>query len=123
MEELKFFLDLQINKTPRGILIYLNKYTMEILKFFEMEKSKSVTILMLHKPKLDEDKQGKPFYATRYRSMIGSLMYLTSSKLDIHFDFYMCSRYQSRPTEKHITAVKTDLSVSKWNHVHGALCI
>ena len=78
---------------------------------------------MLHKPKLDEDKQGKPVYATIYRSMIGSLMYLTSSKLDVHFDICMCARYQSRPTEKHITVVKTDLSVSKNNHVHGALCI
>ena len=37
MGELKFFLDLQINKTPRGIFIYQNKYTMEILEIFEME--------------------------------------------------------------------------------------
>ena len=51
-----------------------------------MEKSEFVSTPMLRKPKLDEDKQGKPVYATIYRNMIGSLMYLTSSKLDIHFD-------------------------------------
>jgi hypothetical protein len=89
-----------------------------------MEKSEFVSTPMLHKPKLDEDKQGKSIYATIYRSMIGSLMYLTSSKLDIHFDICMCARYQSRPTEKHITAVKTDLLVYKgepctWGLVHS----
>ena len=61
---------------------------------------------MLHKPKLDEDKQGKPVYATIYCSIIGSLMNITSSKLDIHFDICMCAHYQSMPKEKHITAVK-----------------
>ena len=82
---------------------------MEILKFFEMEKSESVSTPMQTKPKLNEVISGKSVDTTNYRSVIGLLMNTTSSKLDIHFDICMCARYQTRPTEMHITAIKMDL--------------
>ncbi|GKB63818.1 retrovirus-related pol polyprotein from transposon TNT 1-94 [Tanacetum coccineum] len=56
--------------------------------------------------KLDEDLQGKQVDATLYRSMIGSLMYLTSSRPDLIYAVCLCSRYQAKPTEKHLQAVK-----------------
>ncbi|GJS25148.1 retrotransposon protein, putative, ty1-copia subclass [Tanacetum coccineum] len=56
--------------------------------------------------KLDEDLQGTPIDATSYRGMIGSLMYLTSSRPDLVFAVCMCARYQAKPTEKHLHAVK-----------------
>ncbi|GJW47873.1 retrovirus-related pol polyprotein from transposon TNT 1-94 [Tanacetum coccineum] len=56
--------------------------------------------------KLDEDLQGKQVDATLYRGMIGSLMYLTSSRPDLIYAVCLCARYQAKPTEKHLQAVK-----------------
>ncbi|GJY87702.1 hypothetical protein Tco_0502330 [Tanacetum coccineum] len=61
---------------------------------------------MVEKSKLDEDLQGKPIDATLYRGMIGSLMYLTSSTPDLIYAVCLCARYQAKPTEKHLNAVK-----------------
>ncbi|GKF04512.1 retrovirus-related pol polyprotein from transposon TNT 1-94, partial [Tanacetum coccineum] len=61
---------------------------------------------MIENKKLDEDLQGKPVDATLYRVMIGSLMYLTSSRPDLNYDVCLCARYQAKPTEKHLQAVK-----------------
>ncbi|GJT15400.1 retrovirus-related pol polyprotein from transposon TNT 1-94 [Tanacetum coccineum] len=58
------------------------------------------------KNKLDEDLQGTPVDATLYRGMIGSLMYLTSSRPDLIYAVCLCARYQAKPTEKHLNAVK-----------------
>ncbi|GJT19588.1 hypothetical protein Tco_0878294 [Tanacetum coccineum] len=60
---------------------------------------------MVEKSKLDEDPQGKAIDPTRYCGMIGSLMYLTSSRPDLVFAVYMCARYQAKPTKKHLHAV------------------
>ncbi|GJY69063.1 retrovirus-related pol polyprotein from transposon TNT 1-94 [Tanacetum coccineum] len=79
--EMKFFLGLQIHQSPRGIFINQAKYTLEILKKHGMEKGQSIGTPMATKPKLDADLSGEPVDQTDYRSKIGSLMYLTSSRL------------------------------------------
>nr|GEV10613.1 uncharacterized mitochondrial protein AtMg00810-like [Tanacetum cinerariifolium] len=61
---------------------------------------------MVEKSKLDEDKEGKAIDLPHYRGMIGTLLYLTASRPDLQFAICMCARYQARPTEKHIHAVK-----------------
>ncbi|GJW08334.1 retrovirus-related pol polyprotein from transposon TNT 1-94 [Tanacetum coccineum] len=61
---------------------------------------------MVEKSKLDEDLQGKAVDPTRYRGMIGTLMYLTSNIPDLVFVVYMCARYQVKPIEKHLHVVK-----------------
>ncbi|GJS95220.1 hypothetical protein Tco_0802188 [Tanacetum coccineum] len=71
-----------------------------------MESSDSVDTPMVDRTKLDEDLQGIPVDPTYYHGMIGSLMYLTSSKPDLVFAICMCTRYQAKPTEKHLHAVK-----------------
>ncbi|GKF87302.1 hypothetical protein Tco_0258179 [Tanacetum coccineum] len=58
------------------------------------------------KDKLDLDQNRSPVDATKYRSMIGALMYLTSSRLDIVHATCLCARYQAKPTEKHLKEVK-----------------
>ncbi|GKA48725.1 hypothetical protein Tco_0741683 [Tanacetum coccineum] len=60
----------------------------------------------VEKNKLNEDLQGTPVDATLYRGMIGSLMYLTSSRPDLIYAVCLCARYQAKPTEKHLHAVK-----------------
>nr|GEU53699.1 hypothetical protein [Tanacetum cinerariifolium] len=61
---------------------------------------------LLLKSKLDEDKEGKAVDPSHYRGMIGTLLYLTTSRHDLQFAICMCARYQARPTEKHLHAVK-----------------
>ncbi|GJT15284.1 retrovirus-related pol polyprotein from transposon TNT 1-94 [Tanacetum coccineum] len=61
---------------------------------------------MVEKNKLDKDLEGTPVDATLYRGMIGSLMYLTSSRPDLIYVVCLCTRYQAKPTEKHLNAVK-----------------
>nr|GEV49190.1 uncharacterized mitochondrial protein AtMg00810-like [Tanacetum cinerariifolium] len=60
---------------------------------------------MAMKPKLDADLSGNPVDQTDYRSKIGSLMYLTSSRPDIVQAVCFCTRYQSQRTEKHLKEV------------------
>nr|GFB83110.1 copia protein [Tanacetum cinerariifolium] len=71
-----------------------------------MESCDPVGTPMEIKDKLDLDKIGTPFDATKYHSMIGALMYLTSSRPDIVHATYLCARYQAKPTEKHLKEVK-----------------
>ncbi|GJW14326.1 retrovirus-related pol polyprotein from transposon TNT 1-94 [Tanacetum coccineum] len=73
---------------------------------YGMESCDPVDTPMVEKSKLDEDTQGKAVDPTHYRGMVGTLMYLTSSRPDLVYDVYMCARYQARPTEKHVHAVK-----------------
>ncbi|GKA46400.1 retrovirus-related pol polyprotein from transposon TNT 1-94 [Tanacetum coccineum] len=86
--------------------ILLTKYALEIIKKYGMESSDPVDTPMVERTKLDEDLQGTSIDPTRYRGMIGSLMYLTSSRPDLVFAVCMCARYQAKPTEKHLHAVK-----------------
>nr|GEW01867.1 RNA-directed DNA polymerase, eukaryota [Tanacetum cinerariifolium] len=55
---------------------------------------------------LDADLSGTPVEQTKYQSMVGALMYLTASRPDIVHATCYCNRYQAKPTEKHLTAVK-----------------
>nr|GEV03471.1 retrovirus-related Pol polyprotein from transposon TNT 1-94 [Tanacetum cinerariifolium] len=74
---------LQIPQSLRGIFINQTKYTLEILHKHGMEKGHSIGTPMATKPKVDADLSGNPVDKTDYRSKIGSLMYLTSSRPDI----------------------------------------
>ncbi|GJV26388.1 hypothetical protein Tco_1379083 [Tanacetum coccineum] len=61
---------------------------------------------MVDRLKLDEDLMGIPVDQTRFRGMVGSLMYLTASRPDLVFAVCMCARYQAKPTKKHFEAIK-----------------
>nr|GEX02311.1 retrovirus-related Pol polyprotein from transposon TNT 1-94 [Tanacetum cinerariifolium] len=80
MGEMKFFLGLQIHQSPHGIFINQAKYALEILHKHGMKKGQNIGTPMAKKPKLDADLSGNPVDQTAYRSKIGSLMYLTSSR-------------------------------------------
>ncbi|GJU04522.1 retrovirus-related pol polyprotein from transposon TNT 1-94 [Tanacetum coccineum] len=105
MGELKFFLGIQIHQSPRGIFINQAKYAQEILIKHGMTSCDSIGTPMATKH-LDADFSGTPVYQTKYRSMVGALMYLTASRPYIVRATCYCARYQARPTEKHLTAVK-----------------
>ncbi|GJT94646.1 hypothetical protein Tco_1090164 [Tanacetum coccineum] len=94
MGEMTFFLGLQVNQSPRGIFIKQSIYVLEILKKYGMETCDPVGTPMEIKDKLDLDKNGTLVDATKYRSMIGALMYLTSSRPYIIHATCLCARYQ-----------------------------
>ncbi|GJS34608.1 retrovirus-related pol polyprotein from transposon TNT 1-94 [Tanacetum coccineum] len=81
--EMKFFLGLQIHQSPKGIFINQAKYALEILKKHNMDNCHSIGTPLATKPKLDVDLSGEPVDQSDYRSKIGSLMYLTSSRPDL----------------------------------------
>ncbi|GKD66872.1 hypothetical protein Tco_1308980 [Tanacetum coccineum] len=72
-----------------------------------METCDLVDTPTVEKSKLDEDPQAKSVNPTHYRGMIGTLMYLTSSRPDLVFVVCMCARYQAKPTEKHLHTMLT----------------
>nr|GEW74264.1 hypothetical protein [Tanacetum cinerariifolium] len=83
--EIKFFLGLQVNQFSNGIFINQSKYILDILKRFGMENCDTVPTPMVEQAKLKLDLVEKPVDHTDYRSMIGSLTYLTLSRPDIMF--------------------------------------
>ncbi|GJY22157.1 retrovirus-related pol polyprotein from transposon TNT 1-94 [Tanacetum coccineum] len=104
--EITFFLGLQVNQSPCGIFIKQSNYVLEILKKYGMETCDPIGTLIEIKDKLDLDKNGTLVDATKYHSMIGALMYLTSSRPDIVHATCLCARYLAKPTEKRHKEVK-----------------
>nr|GEV30568.1 copia protein [Tanacetum cinerariifolium] len=72
------------------------------------------------KDKLDLDQNGTPVDATKYRNMIGALMYLTSSRPNIVHATYLCAWYQAKPTKKHLKEVKR-IFLYLWGSVNTGL--
>ncbi|GJV77767.1 putative ribonuclease H-like domain-containing protein [Tanacetum coccineum] len=106
MGELTFFLGLQVKQKEDGIFISQDKYVTEILKKFSFSDVKTASTPMeTHKPLL-KDADGEDVDEHLYRSMIGSLMYLTSSRPDIMFAVCACARFQVNPKSSHLYAVK-----------------
>ncbi|GJU10872.1 retrovirus-related pol polyprotein from transposon TNT 1-94 [Tanacetum coccineum] len=108
MGQMSFFLGLQVSQNPGGIFINQSKFALEILKKFGMDSCDPVDTPMVDRLKLDEDPLGIPVDQTRFRSMVGSLMYLTASRPDLVFAVCMCARYQASPTKKHLEALKRE---------------
>nr|GEV54805.1 retrovirus-related Pol polyprotein from transposon TNT 1-94 [Tanacetum cinerariifolium] len=104
--QMSFFLLLQISQSPRGIFLNKSKYASKIIKKYGTLTSDSVDTPLVEKSKLDEVLQGKPVDATLYHGMIGSLIYLTSSKPDLIYTVCLCAWYQAKPTEKHLFTIK-----------------
>ena len=97
-----FFLGLQIKQTTSGIFISQPKYARELLRKFGMQSSKHARTPMSTIVKLSLDNDGLDIDETLYRSMIGSLLYLTVSRPDIAYSVGVCARYQSKPKISHI---------------------
>nr|GEW67262.1 hypothetical protein [Tanacetum cinerariifolium] len=102
----------------KGKDILLSKYALESLKKYGMESSDPVDTPMVEKSKLDKETHGKAVDPTHYREMVGTLMYLTASRLDLTFVVCMCAMYQAKPTEKHLHAVSLKILSQIRKFVH-----
>nr|GEV36395.1 putative ribonuclease H-like domain-containing protein [Tanacetum cinerariifolium] len=89
IEELTFFLEVLVEQQKDGIFLSQDKYVCDILKKFDFSSVKSAsTPMKTHKP-LSNNAAGIDVDVHLHRSMIGSLMYLTSSRTDIMFTIYL----------------------------------
>jgi hypothetical protein len=98
MEELSFFLDIQVKQMKQGTFIHQVKYTKKLMKKFNMVELKSVSTPMSTTTVLDPDENGDAVDQREYRSMIGL-------RLDIQFVMCLCVRFQTSLRSSHRTAV------------------
>jgi hypothetical protein len=106
MGELKFFLRFQIKQLKDETFISQIKYTYDIFKKFGMDKAKPIKTPMSINGRLDLDMGEKSVHQKVYRSIIGSLFYLSASMPDIMLSVCMCARFQAAPKEYHMRTVK-----------------
>jgi len=128
MGELSFFLGLQIKQSKESIFLCQSKYCNDILKKFEMESCKATITPMSTNCYLSVDEAGTAVDQTKYRGLIGSLLYLIASRPDIMFVVCLCARFQSSPKESHLKATKRILkylegttSVGLWYPSHSPI--
>nr|GFA25525.1 putative ribonuclease H-like domain-containing protein [Tanacetum cinerariifolium] len=106
MGELTFFLGLQVKQKPDGILINQDKYVAEILRKFDLTDGKSASTPIDTEKPLLKGPDGKDVDVHTYRSMIGSLMYLTSLRPYIMFAVCACAHFQVTPKASYLHVVK-----------------
>jgi hypothetical protein len=104
--ELSFFLGLQITQRSEGLFLSQEKYLREMLKRFQMEDSTPMSTPMVTGCKLSKDDDSPDVDQSSYRSMIGSLLYITTSRPDIMHVVGMVGRYQAAPKQSHLLVVK-----------------
>jgi hypothetical protein len=106
MDELTFFLGLQIKQTHEETFVHQGKYTKDVVKKFDMGEAKPLSTPMSTTMALDEDKEGEVMDQKEYQSMIESLLYLTVTRPDIQFVVCLCARFQSSSRTSHRLAIK-----------------
>jgi Asp-tRNA(Asn)/Glu-tRNA(Gln) amidotransferase C subunit len=106
IRELSFFLGLQIRQRNQGIFISQTKYIREMIKRFRIEYCKPVTTPMQTSCKLRKDDDSKSTDQRQYKSMIGRLLYVTTSRLDVMQALGKVACFQATPKERHVVAVK-----------------
>ncbi|KAG9449455.1 hypothetical protein H6P81_009420 [Aristolochia fimbriata] len=104
--KLAYFLGFQIKQRAYGIFISQEKYARNLVKKFGLEDAKAMRIPMSTTDRICKDENGTLADPTLYRSMIGSLLYLTASRPDICYSVGLCARFQSAPKESHVKTVK-----------------
>ncbi|GJT63740.1 ribonuclease H-like domain-containing protein [Tanacetum coccineum] len=103
----------QIKQDSKGISICQEKYVRDLLKKYDLADSALVKCPMLFPNNLGPNKSRVSVNETLFRGMIGSLMYLTASRLDIQFSTCLYARYQANPKESHLVVVKRIFSYLK----------
>jgi len=104
--ELTYFLGLQVKQMEDTIFISHSKYAKNIMKKFGMNNGGHKRTSAATQLKLTKDENGVDVDKSMYRSIIGSLLYLTASRPDITFTVGVCARYQAEPKMSHLTQVK-----------------
>ncbi|CAA7014800.1 unnamed protein product [Microthlaspi erraticum] len=117
---LNYFLGMEVNQDDRGIFLSQEKYANKLIDKFGMKESKSVSTPLTPQGKREEDgiEYGDP---TKYRSIVGGLLYLCASRPDVMYASSYLSRYMSSPHMKHYQEAKRVLRYVKGTSSFGVL--
>jgi hypothetical protein len=86
--------------------VHQAKYTKDIVRKFKVEDFKAMATSMSTTTALDADEEGEHVDQKEYRSMIGSLLYLTVTRPDIQFSVCLCTHFQASSMTSHRQVVK-----------------
>jgi len=117
--ELSYFLGLQIIQNAEGLFLSQEKYLKEMLMIFQMEDLSPVSTPMIVGCKLRKENISSDVDQRTYPSMIGILLYITTSRLDIMQVVGMVGRFQSAPKQSHLVAVKRIFKYLKGTMTYG----
>jgi hypothetical protein len=106
MGELTFFLGIQVKQMKQDIFVHQAKYTKDQMKKFNMVELEPMSTLISTATTLDPDENREAIDQREYKSMIGSLLYLTTTRPDIQFIVCLCACFQASPHSSHRTAVQ-----------------
>ena len=118
---LNYFLGIEVFQVKEGIFISQKKYTKGILQKFKIMECMSVAILLVANEKFRKDDGEKKVNSSLYRSLIGSLLYFTSTRLDIMFAASLLSRFMQEPSKVHFRAAKRVLRYLQGTMDYGIL--
>jgi hypothetical protein len=117
--ELSYFLGLQIKQMKNDTFVSQGKYIKDMIKKFRLQDAKPISTPMGTNDQLGVDASGNMVDQKQYRSIIGSLLYVTASRSDVMFTMCKCARYQASPRESHMKATKRILRYLKGTHDIG----
>lgn len=117
--EMKYFLGIEVEQTENGIFISQKKYASDILKRFKMQQCKPVDTPVALNTKLSKEDGDQPINEKEYRSLVGSLLYLTATRPDLMFAASLLSRFMSKPSQTHFGVAKRVLRYIKGTINHG----
>ncbi|KNA03723.1 hypothetical protein SOVF_206380 [Spinacia oleracea] len=104
--EMKYFLGMQVRQRPGRIFLSQEKYADDLLKKFHMEDCKPFVTPMAPNEKLSKYDGKEKVDASIYRSLVGSLIYLTHTRPDIVHAVSIVSRFMNEPSKAHLAAAK-----------------
>eukprot|EP00253_Pinus_taeda_P009291 PITA_09291 len=107
---LRYFLGIEVVQNEKGIFISQARYVDQVLSRFSMEECKAAITPTVMGLKLSREDSSKDFDSSLYKSIVGSLMYLTATRPDIMYAVSLISRFMERPKEAHWQAAKRILS-------------
>jgi hypothetical protein len=93
MEELTFFLGIQVKQMKQGTFVHQTKYTNDLMKKFNMAELKPLSTLMSSATSLGPDEDDEAIDQREYKSIVSSLLYLTVTRSDIEFTVGLCTRF------------------------------
>jgi hypothetical protein len=106
MGKLTFFLGIKVKQTKQGTFVHHAKYTKDLIKKFKMAELKPVSTSMSTATSVGLDEDGEVVHQTEYKSMIGSLLYLTTTRPDIQFTMGLCACFRASPRSSQWTVVQ-----------------